>query len=471
MTVHRMSGADAGFLYAETPTAHMHTLKVAVVDPGTHPGGYSFEAVRGLLAGSLDLLPAFRRRVVPVPLQLDHPVWIEDPEFDIDAHIHRVCAAAPGGQDELNAVVGEIGSRPLPRNRPLWDLTVVEGLAQGRIGIVVKVHHAVADGGAAMAMLQTVTRPEPDHGPPVEVAQWAADRLPRRRDLARIALAAVARKIVMFPLLLWRALRGRVAILGRRMRGTRRGAAPFRTPVTPFNAALTADRVFATTRLPMAEVAAVRKAMDVTVNDVMLAVCAGALRRYLGGHGVLPERPMVTSVPVGTYKGSEPRLMGNKVSNIFSLLPVDEPDPLERLRIVHEVTAGEKEELNIKGETMLEEWAEYRPPTLTSWLMHTYSRHRIANRHRPPINTITSNVPGPREELRIAGARIVEIYSVGPILEGIGLNVTAWSYRDTFFCGLLACPSHVDDLDRLAELMPVALDELAAASAAGERIA
>lgn len=208
-----------------------------------------------------------------------------------------------------------------------------------------------------------------------------------------------------------------------------------------------------------------RRALGVSLNDVFLATCAGALREYLLSIGMAVGAPLVSSVPVGTDRGGdEPRLVGNKVSTIFSPLPTNEADPRERIRIVHEATAGEKAELAIKGESMLEELAEYRPPKLTSWAMRTYSRHGLADRHRAPINLVTSNVPGPSEPLQISGAKLVEIYSVGPILEGIGLNLTGWSYVDTLYVGIVACPEAIPDLDHLGELLEAALAELVAAT-------
>lgn len=470
MTVQQMAGVDAGFLYLETPTLHMHTLKVAVIDPSGVPGGYTPENLRTLLAAALPGLPGFRRRLVRVPLEMTHPVWIEDPDFDVDRHVRFVRAPAPGDHAALCRVVGEMAATQLPQDRPLWEMVVVEGLEGGRVGIVVKIHHALADGGAAVAMLNNVLTAEPGSGPSGE-DDWVPDPMPTPWKLTRMALRGVMMRIVLFPVVMWRALRGRLLILWRRVRGIRRGAALFRTPPTPWNGSLTTNRVFATARLPLDDLKAVRHATGVSLNDVFLAVCAGALRAYLQAIGIATDAPLVSSVPVGTDrrgKDAAPRLVGNKVSTIFSLLPTDKADPLERLHIVNETTKGEKAELAIKGESMLEELAEYRPPKLTSWAMRTYSRHRLADRHRAPINLVTSNVPGPREPLQIGGAKLIEIYSVGPILEGIGLNVTGWSYVDTLYLGLVACPEAIPDLDHMGKLFESALADLVAATTSDE---
>lgn len=464
MAVQQMAGVDAGFLYLETPTLHMHTLKVAVIDPSGFPGGYTPENVKMLLRLVLPKLPGFRRRLVRVPFELTHPVWIEDPDFDLDRHLRFVTADPPGDHAALCKVVGEMAATQLPQDRPLWEMVIVDGLEGGRVGFAVKVHHALADGGAAVAMLTNVLSAEAGTGP-AWTDDWEPDPMPTRRQLWRMALRALMQRIVLFPVIMWRAIKGRLHILWRRIRGIRRGAALFRTAPTPWNGSLTENRVFATAQLPLAQMKAVKNRLEASLNDVFLAVCAGALRAYLNEHGVPTDAPLVSSVPVGTDKaGSEPRLTGNKVSTIFSVLPTNEADPLERVRMIHEVTQGEKAELAIKGESMLEELAEYRPPKLTSWAVRTYSRHNLADRHRAPINLVTSNVPGPREPLQIAGAKLTAIYSVGPILEGIGLNVTGWSYVDTLYLGLVACPEAVPDLAHLGALHEDALAELAGAA-------
>jgi len=213
--------------------------------------------------------------------------------------------------------------------------------------------------------------------------------------------------------------------------------------------------------LSLPDVKATGKAVGCTVNDVVLAVCAGALRAYLDNHGGVPDRPLVAGVPTSTQTDADSgRLSGNKVSNMFTSVPVNMTDALERLHHVHDVTKGAKEVQNALGAEMLEAWSELTPPAPFAGFMRLYSRSGLASRHRPPINVVISNVPGPRMPLYIAGARLDALYSVGPILEGIGLNITVWSYLDQMNFGLIACKDAMPDLWDLADGLHDALEEL-----------
>jgi len=459
----RLSGLDAGFLYMETRTLHMHTLKIGVVDPSSVPGGYSFQKVKDILASRMHLLPPFRRRLVTVPLSLHHPLWIEDPDFNLDDHVRRVGAPAPGGPREFGELISEVASHQLDRSRPLWELWVVEGLEHGRVGFITKIHHCAADGVASAALLANVFDLEPDvlEAPPPK-EQWVPDQVPTGLQLALQALMAILRQLLTVPRLLQRTFTGvrDVAEL-RRSPDTVNPPPPFSAPRTSFNRALTPRRIFAFTSLSLPDVKFTGKAVGCTINDVVLAVCAGALREYLKSHGGVPDRPLVAGVPTSTQTDADSgRLHGNKVSNMFTSVPVNMTDPVERLRHVHDVTKGAKELQNALGAEMLEAWSELTPPAPFAGFMRLYSRSGLANKHRPPINVVISNVPGPRVPLYIAGARLDALYSVGPILEGIGLNITVWSYLDQMNFGLIACKDAMPDLWDLADGLHDALEEL-----------
>ena len=462
----RLSGLDAGFLYMETPTLHMHTLKIAVLDPSTVPGGYSFERVAQILGERLHLLPPFRRRLVAVPFGLHHPLWVEDPDFELARHVHRTVAPPPGGTHELAAVISDIAGRQLDRRRPLWEIWVVEGLAGGNVGFVAKIHHAAADGVAAAQLLANVLETEPAPRPPRPAeAEWRPDRIPSRRELVVQALSERVRQLLGIPGLLRRTVSGLRAVARRRRSGAVSPPVPFSTPTTSFNRALTSDRLFTMTSLALDDVKAVKSAFGVTVNDVVLAVCAGALRRYLADRGELPARPLVAGVPV-SVAGDDARLGGNRVSNMFTALRTDVADPVERLLAIHEVTKAAKEVHNVLGAEMLEAWSELTPPAPFAAWMRLYSRLKLADRHRPPINLVVSNVPGPAQALYVAGARLLALWSMGPILEGIGLNVTVWSYLGQLNFGLVACPQAMPDLWGLTDHLHDALEELTKAAAA-----
>src|SRR5437763_4944616 len=211
----RMTGLDAGFLYMETPTLHMHTLKIAVVDPSGVPGGYSFDLLKQVLASRLKYLPPFRRRIVEVPFGLHHPGWIEDPDFDMDYHVRRVAVPAPGGPHEFAELISDIASHQLDRRRPLWELWVVEGLEHGHVGVVAKIHHAAADGVAAAAMLADVLGVGAEH-PPEAGAEWHADPVPSDWELFVGAVRSLAVAIGHLPVLLWRTIVGLFRVVQRR---------------------------------------------------------------------------------------------------------------------------------------------------------------------------------------------------------------------------------------------------------------
>ncbi|MBV8950561.1 MAG: wax ester/triacylglycerol synthase family O-acyltransferase, partial [Actinobacteria bacterium] len=421
---------------------------------------YSFDRVGESLERRLHLVPSFRRRLVTVPLQLHHPVWIEDPDFDLHAHLHRAVLPAPGGHQELDDVMSEIVSTPLDRSRPLWELWVVEGLAGGHVAFVAKIHHCLADGVKAAELLATVLDDRPD-APEPETQRWHPEPMPSRRRLLVDALVDLVREIGRLPNLLVRTFRGlRAAGKARKERAVS-PPLPFNTPKLSFNTALTPHRRFVTTTLSLSDVKAVKSALGCTVNDVVLELCAGSLRLHLAERGELPDRALLAGVPTSTRQAAPSRDRsgaGNQVSNLFTTLPVQLADPGTRLELIHETTKGAKEQLNLLGADMLADWSEITPPRPFAALVGLYSHFGLARRHRPPINLVVSNVPGPAEPLYISGARLLALYSMGPILENIGLNVTVWSYLDTLNFGIVACDDTLPGA--LADRLPDALAEL-----------
>ena len=459
----RMEGVDAGYLYLETPTMHMHTLKIAVLDPDEQ-----FDDVRltEQLLARLHLLPPFQRRVLPVPFSLNHPLWIADRPVDPARHVFRHDIPAPGGMTGLEELIGRIASTPLDRSVPLWEVHVCEGFGDGKVAVVAKIHHAVADGGAANALLTNVTDvgEEPLAGPtPGSAADPATlEPTPSRVAQIRLALTDAIRQAGTLPGLLWTTIRAVAAVL--RHKGESDVAVPrpvLDVPTTSFNGALTARRSFATAALPLADIQQVRRAHEVTVNDVVLAVVAGALRRWLAARGETPSGALVAGVPVGTDEpGDPPRLGGNRVSNLFTTLATDVADPHQRVSTISRTTAESKRIQRTLGPDMLRDWVQFTPPAPLSAAMNLYSRAGLASRHPPPFNVIVSGVRGPDEIVTIAGARLADLFSVGPILEGVGLNVTAWSYDDRMNFSLLSCPDLLSDLGPLVAELGPALQEL-----------
>lgn len=460
--VERLPGVDAGFLYMETPTLHMHTLKVALVDVSTVPGGYSFARFHDELAARLHLLPPFRRRLVKVPFQLNHPVWVEDRDFDQARHVLHRRVPAPGGMRELEGLIGEIAGTPLDRRRPLWELDVCEGLADGRIAVVAKMHHALADGAAANALLANIMDLVPDAVAPLPTRPWQGEPTPGPVDLLRDGVRDFLVQLRLLPALLVSTARSVAAVVAHRRRSEIATPRPvLDTPRTSFNGAITPRRCFATASLSLDDFKRVRKAFGVTLNDVVLAVAAGAMRSWLDARGEVPSASLVAGVPIATDSAEAAvRLGGNRVSNLFTSLHTDVDDPAERLLAISRTTSEAKVLQRALGLDMLERWVQFTPPGPFHLFMRAYSRLRAADLHPAPFNVVVSNVPGPPVPVHIAGARLSELYSVGPILQGIGLNLTVWSYLDTMAFSALACPDTLDDLPGLVAGLRPALEEL-----------
>lgn len=456
----RMRGIDAGFLYMETPTAHMHTIKVAMVALGagvTEPSA----RLKADMRERLHLLPAFRHRIVKVPFGFHHPVVIEDPDFDLDRHLHVVTLSDPGGPERMDAAISEIASVPLPRDRPLWSVTLLEGFGGGCVPVVAKVHHALADGVATAALLADVLAASAESRP---APPWSGEPVPTAGRLLLDAAKDHAAQVTGLP----RLVRRTVANL--RLAARHRGRAAVKpprpvldTPRTLLNGALTARRTFVSTSVPLPDVKRVKNALGVTINDVLLALVSGAVRSYLAARGALPATSLVAEVPVATDPPEARRLAGNRLSNIFTSLRTDLEDPVARVRSIHEITVAAKDLHRVLGPELYESWSQYTPPSLFAALMRFYSRRRIADRMRPAVNVIVSCVAGPPAPLAWSSGRITGIFSVGPIIEGAALNVTAWSYVDRLQVGVLSCPDLVSDTAAIASSLRGELDALLAA--------
>src|SRR3954447_6424462 len=289
----RLGGLDAAFLYFETPTMHMHICGLLILDPSTMPGGYSFAKIRDLVSERAPLIPGMRPKLATVPLNLSRPYWIEDPSFDLDYHLRRIAVPAPGGDRELADIVGDIASRPLDRAKPLWEMWVVEGLENGYVALVAKMHHSIIDGvsGANLMFYLFDIEPEPKN-PPVGVDTWEPERRPGDLSLLAQGLFDVVRR----PLGVARltpGTAGKVAgLVWSRWQGRwHRSPVPFTAPRTSFNATITPHRKVAFVEVSLDDVKTVKAAFGVKVNDVVTAIVSGALRRYLADRDELPDKP------------------------------------------------------------------------------------------------------------------------------------------------------------------------------------
>ena len=464
MTTERLSGLDASFLYMETPTLHMHVAMTAVFDPSTIRGGYSFRRLRTLIAERVPLAPVFHRRLVEVPFRLGHPIWVDDPDFDIDNHLRRAALPSPGGMHELAEFAADIDSHQLNRDRPLWEMWLVEGLAGGNIALVAKMHHSTIDGvsGAELLGILFDLEPEPE---PTDVAVANTDgRIPSDFELVSQALVLRTTRPIEITRMAWRTGQAILGVRRVRQNETAKAALPLSAPRTSINVAISGRRRVAYAATNLADVKRLKNALGTTVNDVVLAMCTGALRRYLESGDELPEIPLVSVVPVSVSPDVAALTGSNKISAMFVQLPTHEADPLERLRLIHDGTRGAKDEHNALGADTLQNWAEHATPNTFALAARLYTRMRLADRHRPIANLVISNVPGPDFPLYLGGAEMLAGFPLGPVMDGMGLNITIMSYRGVLYWGLVSCARAVPRLWDIAAAVPAALDDLLSAA-------
>lgn len=461
----RLSGLDATFLYLETPTAPMHVSGIFVADPSTAPDGFSFERYRQMVADRLHLAPPWRRRLAEVPFGLHHPLWIEDPDFDLDFHVRRAALPSPGGRDELAQFAAEFHAIPLDRTRPLWQLYVVEGLEGGRVAIVSKTHHAAIDGVSGAEIVVNLL----DLSPTVELHQppepWKPDRVPSDAELVAYALKSLARQ----PMAAVKAI-NRTAEMAfhLRQRNTHPDVepppAPFAAPRTSINTPITPHRRFATADVALDDVKRVKNAFGSTVNDVVIALCAGALRKHFEAADEVVDSDLVAMVPISVRSKGDKGEMGNKVSAMLTSLATTIDDAGERLEAIVEGTRRAKDQEKAIPADTLSDWTEFMAPALAARAARLYSSMRVADKMRPLFNVIVSNVPGPKIALYSCGAELEAMYPMGPVTDGVGLNITIFSYRGSIHFGLVACRETVPDVDRMADYLQDSLDELAKAA-------
>jgi diacylglycerol O-acyltransferase len=457
----RLSALDATFLYFETSAQHQHVCAVMVVDPSTVPGGYSFEKIKGHIAGRLHLLAPFRRKLMTVPLGLDHPVWVETNDFDLDYHVRRVGLPAPGTEEQLAELAADIASRQLDRSKPLWEMWIVEGLENGMVALVGKMHHSTVDGVSGANMMVHLLDLEPTGTRPPPEGVWVPERAPSELELFARGLVSRLRRPVQLATIIPKTIGSVVGFVRARRSHDAGMPTPFTAPRTPFNVSITPHRIVSFTRTPLEDVKIVKRAFGTTVNDVVLAVAAGALRRYLEKLNELPSKSLMAVVPVSVRTDEEKDIPGsNKVSAMFTSLATDIDDPVERLRRIAEVNKGAKEEHKAIGAGMLQDWAKFAAPTTFSLAARLYSALNLAERFAPVHNLVISNVPGPPFPLYFGGAKLLAMYPLGPVFHGAALNITVVSYQDIVCWGMIAGRESLPGLWELAAAIPDSLAEL-----------
>lgn len=471
----QLSGLDGGFLAMETSSVYGHVGSVCIVDATVSRGAprLSLKHLTRFIESRLPLVPVFRRRLVTVPLGLDQPYWIDDATFEITFHIREVALPSPGSDKQLSEQVARLHARPLDRSRPLWEIYLITGLRGKRAAIYSKIHHSAIDGVSGGDILTAVLDLSPEGRPMPEADAFTGEALPDPALLLGRSVFAMARqslRVVRVATDLAGTIPGLAnAIgpkLGRRLTGREQddvlSTPGLRAPSTPFNAPLTPHRRCSFTDLPLEEVKRLRVGHGVaglTVNDVVMTLCAGALRRWLELHQALPAAPLIAAVPVSVRTTDQKGTYGNKVSVMLAPLPTNLADPRERLAAMHEAMRGAKDTHGAIPAGLLADVSQFAMPALANQAWRLSAKLKLLERVNP-FNLIISNVPGPNVPLYFAGSKLLAYYPVSALVDGQGLNITVMSYRGNLYFGLIACPQLVPDLDVLAGFLREELDEL-----------
>ncbi|MGH9271504.1 MAG: WS/DGAT/MGAT family O-acyltransferase [Ilumatobacteraceae bacterium] len=480
----QLTGLDGSFLYMETATSFGHVNGLGIYARPS-PDFDPYEAVNNRYDRFVGRLEPMRRRVVQVPLSLDHPYWIDDPSFDLDFHVRHLSIAPPGRVDQLGEQISRIVGRAMDRSRPLWEVYVIEGLESGRWALLTKYHHATIDGASGVMMLMLMHDLTADAPPLEDSPPWAPDVVPSDLELLRRSVENLTRNPVKLVRTSLRIVRNVAEGAGMTSIGAvaRQAGSAIRrvvnpgdgprvalpvtsAPPTPWNKSITAHRRFAMRSASLSNLKRLKDATGGTLNDVVMAISAGALREYLLRHDALPDRPLRAMVPVSIRTGEEEDTWTNRVSSIIADLPTDCDDPIERVARCRTAMNAAKRQFELVPAEAMVDITQYSSPVVATAAIRLASQLRLANRVAMPINVIISNVPGPRQPLYFSGAQLEQYIPVSTIAEGMGLNITVHSYLDEMTWGLIACRELVPDLWDMVDLHIAEIDRLFEATGA-----
>jgi diacylglycerol O-acyltransferase len=457
----RMDGVSAFLYHQEKSGAVMHTLKISIMDTSEIPGGWDYDLFRRSVLGRLNKLPMFRWKALKVPFGLHHPVWVDDPAFDLDYHLRRIACPAPGDHKALCELISQVYAWPLDMSKPLWLCWVVEGLENNEVALVTLLHHAYTDGTGAARLLREIYSASQETIEPQAAAEWVPERTPGRPELLLRALIDLPRTwFHSFPKIRKGMKSARALKEKYRQSGRELPPSALRdTRDSPFNIMLGRGRTFVFDTLPLTDIHAVSKGFDVTINDLFVAAAAGAYRKFMQTRGFDPDTgPLVTAIPVSKRPPpEEDDMIGNMTSTDYLAMPVHLPDPIARLQAAAHAGNVMKEHLAAAEGMDLSTILEITPPLairLLDWMVKSRDgKFGIWG------NAAISNVQGPREPLYMGTMRLNNWISMGMVAHGLGINTTVWSYAGKFNLCILADKTLLPDGWELIAYFRSAFDE------------
>lgn len=458
-----VSGLDATFLYGETPTSPMHVGSVAVIE-----GSLEYDTFKKVIKSRIHQVPKLRKRLMTIPFSIDYPYWVDDPHFNIEMHLNHVALPKPGDWKQLRKMASRIFSEPLDQSRPLWSFTFVEGLDNlsqvkpGSVAIISKIHHVAIDGVAGAGLLGILFDLTPDKIEIKEPKPYKPKPLPNEIGLLFKSTMSFAKRPLKFPKLISSALEATMkAGFVTRAQHLDLPTAPFTAPSTPLNGIISAQRKWNTTILSLERVKKLKTIMGTTLNDIVLAICSGALRRYLDEKTKLPKKPLVAMVPISTRSDNSEQ-SGNQLSAMLIQLATDIEDPIERLEKIYENTIRGKTYQGAMGAKSLAELAGAVPFGIANQAARLYSRFNLAKMHNPVFNVVITNVPGPQMPIYLDGHKMHSIMGMAPIIDGMGLIITVLSYNGNITISPTSDFNSMPDLNIFSNYILEAANELEA---------
>ena len=478
MEQQQLSGIDASFLYLETPETPMHVAGLTYFELPPGFEGSFYQHFRRFFESRLHTIPIFSKRLAPSLYDLDHPGWVEADDLDLDYHLRETALPSPGTEEQLEEVIGRLHANMLDRSRPLWQFYIITGLENGQGVLYSKVHHAAVDGGAGMAInkaLYDVTATPRDVPPPTPKAASAnaAPSSPTAVDPVK-GISDIMGNMMRQQLRMWQtaseigtamtnAFLAKPGEAGPKALSTLQSMVnqlpTLNAPKTPFNATITRERSYAARTVSLSDAKAIAKASGTKLNDVVMAICAGALRRYLQEKGQLPDKPLIAGVPISLREPGDTR-QNNQVSGMLCSIATDIADPVERLKAILKSSSESKQIAGTFRDAVPQDFAFVGAPILLQLIMLVYGRSGLADKLPMPMNVTISNVPGPPMPLYCAGAKVTALHPVSIPAHGAALNITVQSYMDALNFGLTADRRAVPDVGKLGDYMVDAANEL-----------